>query len=161
MRLPKGGQRQQPLSRKPRPCPCLNRTRPPDRQTGLAGPGASKPKGRVNPLPLLSVMGAKRVYHEGCPNNLKGEAMAYTTRRRSSSWPNPQHSGSKPSGDGSSWVNWWLFSPPLTEAQSEEFIEDNDLYGFAGEPGSTFSRGADVRTTLTRTLITESGGWDV
>jgi len=59
-----------------------------------------------------------------------------------------------------SWVSWWLF-PRLTEDQAEEFIQDNNLTACHLAPGSRFWRDADVRHTKTRTLISQSGGWDV
>jgi hypothetical protein len=55
--------------------------------------------------------------------------------------PDPIRHGTKDTADdGSSWVNWWLFSPPLNDDQIEEFMEDNDLESYYEGPGMGFSR---------------------
>jgi hypothetical protein len=73
----------------------------------------------------------------------------------------PVREGNRTSSFGDSWENWWLFAANLTDAEVEEFCDENNIEWFYSHPGGTFSRGPSVRRSPGHTLITESGGYDV
>lgn len=82
-------------------------------------------------------------------------------RQRETNYANPIREGCQSHDNGESWTNWWLFSPPLTEEQTKEFMQDADICRYYRGPGQTFTRSGDVEHSRSYTLIKQSGGWDV
>lgn len=71
----------------------------------------------------------------------------------------PIREGTK--GDAESFLNWWLFSPPLNETQIKDFLSDNDIgYWYAG-PGQEFLHKPYVCHSNSYTLIQQYGGLDI
>lgn len=73
----------------------------------------------------------------------------------------PIREGVRRADNGESWTNWWLFPRIRDEETLADVIEWLGVDAYYGGPGRVFTRGAGIRHSLSYTLITQDGGYDV
>ena len=65
--------------------------------------------------------------------------------------------GSRAYPDGESWIRWEVFPPNA----SEDEIAESGFWRYYHGAGQTYGHPPNIRRTRTRTLVTQTEGWDV
>lgn len=75
---------------------------------------------------------------------------------------NIRATGTKYFDDDRAWINFMVLDRVSDCIDNEELLEDLGMDGeYYGGPGRQFERRPCVRHSNSRTLITQSGGWDI